>query len=166
MAVVYAAERVSAITCPPSADLSPCFCTEFFSPGQASLYCVSQNLDDAKMGQILDAYLAAGASVSPLEVMYLDRNQLTRVPTQISLFPNVFYVNLDYNNIRQVASGSFNFRPQIPPIRLFLGYNQLTSIEAGAFQGLLNKFFLICYLVKLEIYRNLWKGFLRLSLHE
>jgi len=128
--------RTQAITCPPSTDLSPCYCTDLFTPGQASLYCVSQNIDDAKMGQILDNYLAAGEGVSPLEVLYLDRNQLTHVPNQIASFPQVFYINLENNDIRTIASGSFNFSAQIPPIRLFLGYNQLISIEAGAFQGI------------------------------
>ena len=124
-----------AITCPPSADLSPCYCTEFFTPNKASLWCVNLNLDDAKMGEILDNYLAAGDSVSPLEVLYLDSNQLTRVPNQIARFPSVFYVNLEKNRISSIASGSFNFGAEIPPIRLFLGYNKLLSIEAGAFQG-------------------------------
>jgi hypothetical protein len=64
MLLVLFVVRTQAITCPQSADLSSCYCTNIFTLGQASPYCVSQNKDYAKMGQILNNYLTAGEGQS------------------------------------------------------------------------------------------------------
>jgi len=98
----------------------------------SSLLCAGFDLDDIRVSQILNAFFSLGID-APITSLSLDSNQLTRVPDQISLFSKLEYLNLNYNLITTVTTGSLNIAV---PFELELQYNPtLTIIEAGAFQG-------------------------------
>ena len=63
-------------------------------------------------------------------------NRLTRVPSQLNKFERLSYVDLSYNNIRNLSSGVFNFSAK--SINLFINNNKIRSIEPDAFQGYYN----------------------------
>lgn len=119
------------IVCPLVADYTPCDCITYFGD-TLLLDCYNKNLDDTKTSRILNAFLQDG--ISPLGAVRLWANQLTRVPDQIKLFPKLSYADFLNNPITSIQSNSFNFNARLE--NLNLGYNRLTSIEPGAFQGL------------------------------
>lgn len=119
------------IVCPKPDDYFPCKCLDY-NDGTAYLFCDRQNMQDAKISQILQAYLAT-ANVSPLSFLQLQYNQLSRVPAEIHLFPALNYVNLEYNNIENVQTGAFNFTALL--YQLHLSSNPLLAIQTDAFQG-------------------------------
>ena len=123
------------IVCPKPEDYFPCRCVDY---GSASVYlfCDRQNMRDDKISQILQAYLAT-PGVSPLSFLQLQYNQLSRVPQEIHLFPQLNYVNLEYNNIENVQTAAFNFTATL--YQLYLSSNPLVTIEPDAFAGSLQQ---------------------------
>ena len=122
------------IVCPPEADFAPCTCTEVngADTGLIRLYCYNQNLDDAKINNILNSFFRPG--VSPISDLVLSLNGLTRVPDQISLMPQLVDVDMDRNRIRSILTASFNFNTVLLG-DLELDNNQLETIEPNAFLG-------------------------------
>lgn len=86
------------------------------------------------MGYILDAFLTT-SNVSPVSLLNLFGNSLTRVPPQLSRFTHLNEVSLAHNNITFLQSGGFEFAT--PLGWLFLHNNQITTIEEGALTGYL-----------------------------
>ena len=124
------------VICPPAETYSPCTCYEYSNiPDTIYLYCGEKNLDDLKVSQILDAFLTT-PGVSTLGNLCLIGNRLTRVPSQVHLFPQLDYVWLNDNNISSsIQSGAFTFNKETPVRNLDLQFNQLITIAPGAFQG-------------------------------
>lgn len=60
-----------------------------------------------------------------------------KVPDEIRKFNHLVIVDLQFNQIRLVESGTFKFPDKVeePFNRIDLGYNQIARFEAGAFQG-------------------------------
>ena len=127
----------SAVVCPPAEAYSPCKCVEtafvreIYKPGTIYLQCYERNLSDSRLSDILDAFLTT-PGVSPVGKLGLSFNQLTKVPKQIKLLPQVVAVDLKGNNISSIESGAFNFTTlQF----LEMQKSQVVNIAPGAFQG-------------------------------
>jgi len=127
----------SAVVCPPAEAYSPCKCVEtafvreIYKPGTIYLQCYERNLSDLRLSDILDAFLTT-PGVSPVGKLGLSFNQLTKVPKQIKLLPQVVAVDLKGNNISSIESGAFNFTTlQF----LEMQKSQVVNIAPGAFQG-------------------------------
>ena len=125
------------VVCPPEAAYAPCGCSEYSEkPDTIYLNCYNRNLGDSKMSDILDAFLTT-PGISPVGLLDLMSNRLTRVPTQMKFFNQLDYVYLNNNDITSIESGAFNFPDAANPILdLDLQNNQLTTIAPGAFKGL------------------------------
>ena len=80
------------------------------------------------------AKLAASTSADSLEVLYLDANSLTRIPSRIgSSFLKLKNIYLSWNNISHIPSTSLTFA--YPLDALHLNSNQMKTIESSAFVG-------------------------------
>ena len=125
----------AATVCPPANAISPCACSQW-TPTTTYLNCQSRILTDSQASAILDAYLRT-PNVSPVGVLQLSNNLLTRVPDQMKSFTQLEYAFLYNNFFTTIESGSFNAPADAPyPLAgLSLGANQLTTIEPGAFKG-------------------------------
>lgn len=137
LSVVVIGNVESAVVCPAAAEsYSPCTCYEYGNqPGTIYLYCGEKNLDDSRVSEILDVFLTT-PGVSTLGNLCLSTNQLTRVPDQVRLFPQLDFVWLNDNKINtSIRSGAFKFNKDTPVKNLDLQRSQLTSIAPGAFQG-------------------------------
>lgn len=129
--------------CPLAAYYSPCSCSAYNTDNYTDallLDCYNKNLDDTKASSILTAFLQPG--VSPLAAVRFWANQLTRVPDQIKQFPLLSYADFLNNLIGSIPSSSFNF-DAVKLNNLNLGFNRLTNIDAGAFQGIIKSKYLI-----------------------
>ena len=97
-----------------------------------ALSCARNLLGDVRISEILEAFLNT-PSISPVSVMHLNSNLLTRIPPQLPKFTQLSTISLDRNFILSFPSNAFNFTR--PPKYLWLNNNRLNGIEAGAFQG-------------------------------
>lgn len=71
--------------CPSDELITPCECKENENIlGTLHLVCADKKLDDSKIDQILDTFLKT-PGVSPLTLVSLKSNQLTRVPQKLPL---------------------------------------------------------------------------------
>ena len=124
---------VSVLNKPNPIDIAPCVCLDGNGTDRLTLYldCNNKNLDDTKLSLILNYFLAPG--ISPLGALILSQNQLTKIPDQIKQFDKLNYVDLDQNKMQSVASGAITFTKLQNSISL--GFNQLSTISPGAFQG-------------------------------
>ena len=121
---------MTALVCPSTT--SPCVCIEYLVD-TIYLNCGSASLSDTQASTVLNAYLTAG--ISPLGYIYMANNQLTKVPDQVQQFPRLVGVELPGNKIATLPSSStFNMNAKFA--RISLPMNNLTSIAAGAFQGI------------------------------
>ena len=142
-----------------------CFWSDNYPNYETELYCIfpHQQLNDAYISNVLNQFL--NPNVAPLTRLTLPGVGLTYIPTQIcnqldslsyidlavneiSLVPdNAFSkcsklttIILQTNKIRSVGINSFNFNNNgvlyNPCSELNLGFNQITNIAPGAFQGI------------------------------
>ena len=118
--------------CPPAVNLLPCLCTGS-GEGKGDLQCGGTNLNDDTASQILHQFNNPQL-LTFLYKVYMDDNQLTIVPNQIPLFPQLNSVRFGSNQITIVESGAFNFSATL--FELHLQNNLITTIETGAFQGI------------------------------
>ena len=72
------------IVCPPEKAILPCQCQELIARETIYLECYSTNLNDTRMGEIIDAFLS-DPDVSPITLLSLGNNSLTRVPDRLPL---------------------------------------------------------------------------------
>ena len=82
----------------------------------------------------------------------LENNQLTRIPSEIPLFPKLYELGLSVGNrITTVPSASLSFTAQVA--YLFLNSIAINVIQPGAFQGekIFSLFFKIVANLKLLI---------------
>jgi len=123
----------STIICPAFEIYSPCTCTERpISPDTIEIDCVYRFLSDSRMNEIMDALLTT-PGISPVSILFLSNNLLTRVPDQIRFFPRLTTANLDYNKLTSIDNGAFNFTTKLSYLNIF--GNQIATIAPGAFQG-------------------------------
>lgn len=130
------------VVCPPPDAYVPCTCGEYSNNSDLIfLDCADKKLNDWQASQILDAFLST-PGLSPLGRLDLYSNQLTHVPIQIRLLPQLEEIRLFFNAITSVESGAFNFVKDTtstvnPPVIVYLelSINQLVTIAPGAFKG-------------------------------
>jgi len=106
--------------------------------GTLILECSRCNLTDSEVSDILDAFLST-PGVSPLLILNLSGNQLTRVPSQMQLFTELVVIEFQNNAIPSIESGTFNSNDD--NWSLYLDSNQLTTIAPSAFRGWLSQLF-------------------------
>ncbi len=126
---------VAEVRCPTPVRILPCQCSEdpFGGNETSQLRCYRRNLEDQTISDILDVFLTTPL-LSPLTRLDAFRKRLTKIPEQLPRFPRLDSVQLHENDIHHISSGAFNFRADM--FILNLRYNQLTTIEPGAFQGI------------------------------
>ena len=96
----------SSLICPDAQIIAPCKCERSRVDYETtSLFCEGLNLDDAKASRILDSFLRT-PNVSPLSMVVLSKNQLTRVPDQLRLFNRLRSVDLSKNYIKSIEPDS------------------------------------------------------------
>ena len=96
----------------------------------------SNGISDEKADEIL-AKLVAWNSADSLQKLDLERNSLTRIPSQVmgSAFSKLKYLDLAYNKISHLPSSSLTFAS--PSVEyLYLHENDIKTIESGAFRGI------------------------------
>lgn len=125
----------SEIICPPAVLYEPCECNPDTGNVTILLYCSYMDLTDERTSDILDAFLAP--DVSPVSRMEFADNLLTRIPSQLPLFHQLNWVFFNRNKLGNgtILSGSFNFTAQTKYLNLY--NTSISSIEPGAFQGLI-----------------------------
>ena len=122
--------------CPPSTSISPCTCTTaYMMNGITSLYvnCYNtfQNITDSQLSNALDVFLSP-QYISPVVQIMAMQNQLTHVPSQISKFKSLTFLDLSYNQITNISplSGlSFPFNASY--VSIMLMNNKITNIPSG-----------------------------------
>ena len=125
--------------CPPPETYAPCYCgPTTMEYGTLILECSRCNLTDSEVSDILDAFLST-PGVSPLLILNLSGNQLTRVPSQMQLFTELVVIEFQNNAIPSIESGTFNSNDD--NWSLYLDSNQLTTIAPSAFRGWLSQLF-------------------------
>ena len=132
------------IVCPPEKAILPCQCQELIARETIYLECYSTNLNDTRMGEIIDAFLS-NPDVSPITLLSLGNNSLTRVPDRLPLMSELEHVSLANNKIRSISAGTFNFTRTLQYIGL--NDNQLVYIEPGAFLGIYSTNFIMNHLL-------------------
>ena len=97
------------------------------------LGCDNETLGDKRISQILKVFLNSNTSSpgSQLTSVHLEYAQLNHIPDELTQFNSLEKVYLSGNNIRSIDSGVFNFRSTLK--RLDLSWNGLSRIEPGAF---------------------------------
>ena len=102
--------ELSSSFCPSPEHYTPCGCLNG-SDGKAFLFCYGRTLNDARMSQILNAFISSspnGVSTSLGAVNLLGNRLLTRIPEQFKLFDQLKWVSLDKNNISSIKPGIFD----------------------------------------------------------
>ena len=146
--------------CPPEEELFLCKChNDFYDDTVLVLDCDSKNLDDRTVSIILTTFLN-DETVGPLRTLWLEYNQLTKIPDDISLFTQLREIFLYRNNIETVIFGSLSFSATEKNVGLGI---KIKTIEPGAFVGLFYLIYQIisCFLLfnVISIYRQLWERF-------
>ena len=118
--------------CPSSQLIEPCQCGFYGEIDRSNLFCTGRKLNDTEMSRILDIFLSH-PNVSALGKLSLGSSRLTQVPKQIPRFPQIDHVDLDFNQIKSIQSGAFNFTKKL--VKLTLRGNSMRIIDSNAFQG-------------------------------
>ena len=119
--------------CPAPSKIEPCNCSNH--KGRETLHFNCDHKFWVETSEILDSFLA---DVGPegLGCLSLAGNRLNKLP-DILMDQTQFYkldcIQLQFNNIRTLSAGSFNFKANLNYLNL--EGNQLAAIEPGAFQG-------------------------------
>ena len=140
-------EMLSSNSSRPTSDMiSPCKCIDPASSSKQTalnsnngllITCKDQLLGDVNVSQVLNFFLVAMGSDQLVGELILSNTSLSRVPDEIRLFSNLNYVDLRYNQITFIPSGSIKFpADQVnAPGKIDLSFNRIKSMERGAFQG-------------------------------
>ena len=118
----------------PSADVyQPCDCT-IVGETQVALICDNKNLNDAAISLILRNYIVAAGFDSPLALLSLSNNQLTKIPYEIVFLSNLNGLWMIQNQITTLTDGTFDSAAKLKYFSL--AENQITSIESAAFPSI------------------------------
>ena len=121
------------INCPDSSLVSPCVCGDNGDGLTVSLNCFARNVNDAKVSDILDAFLAPSSRANPIGYLNLGYNPITAIPSQVTSLRELHTVGMGSTDVSIIKTNAFNFRREANLIdfRLCL----INKIESGAFQG-------------------------------
>ena len=97
-------------------------------------------LDDEAANRILDWVVKS--SNATLTTIYLDKNHLTKIPSQIPEIKMLNFLDISSNQIVSVLSGALSFTA--PVTRISLKDNNISTIQPYSFQGI-NTIFQIFY---------------------
>ena len=128
------ANTADPFVCPPKETIVPCGCG--FNNNYKGIYldCDAMQLGDENVSDILDVFLST-SGLTPLAIVYFYRNNLTRVPHQLKLFPALQGINLEVNKFTTIEKNTFKYQVSSESFSISLGYNQVTTIAPGAFRG-------------------------------
>ena len=139
--------------CPDSSLISPCICSDNSDGVTTALNCFGRNVNDDRVNDILDVFLAPTSRASPLGNINLATNFLTKVPSQIPSFRLLQNANLAFNSITSIGNKAFSFSAaaDLLDLRSDSRLTQINSIEVGAFLGIINqnRFPIECCIIKL-----------------
>ena len=145
------------MVCPPAAVLGECTCNEaWFDPTGITVICENKGLNKGSVDEVLQALLEP--FISTTITFAASKNNLTKVPADLSKLSEHAYIYLEDNQITSIPSGAFksilgfvsidlrkNLISSIEPgafnypnalySKLNLSYNKLTTIPAGVFEG-------------------------------
>ena len=125
-------------TCPTPASINPCTCSQYYKyssepiSNRIVIDCNKKNLTDSQMGIILNSVLLT-SGVSPVIKIVAGYNRLTKIPTQISKFSALSFVDFTLNQITSIPPKAFHFLSSTSVI-IDLSFNKITSISFGAFK--------------------------------
>ena len=121
------------INCPDSSLVSPCVCGDNGDGLTVSLNCFARNVNDAKVSDILDAFLAPSSRANPIGYLNLANNPITAIPSQVISLKELYTVGMGRTDVSIIKTNAFNFRREANLIdfRPCL----INKIESGAFQG-------------------------------
>jgi Leucine-rich repeat (LRR) protein len=122
--------------CPPLEVYSPCKCFDnAYDDGALLLDCDYTAMNDQRISEILNAFLS-DQTINPLRALRVENNQLTKIPDEIKLLPELQELYLYNNDIQIITADSLTFNAPEKIIGLGLS---VTTVEPGAFAGLLLK---------------------------
>lgn len=134
---------VANFTCPNFTSISPCICSQYYPVydipinNTISVNCGGRNLTDQQFSKILNVFLLPFPEISPLFQVIAPKNQLTKIPEQISKFPSLIDVDFSYNKITEIpcVDGKPFIRNFLTngSIKINLNENLITRIPSGAF---------------------------------
>ena len=119
--------------CPDSSIVSPCICSDNNDGLTTQLNCFGRNVNDAKLSDILDFFLAPTSRANPLGYVNLGANPLTQVPYQLPYFRELRTIGLGSNSITDIKHKAFSYNRLCDLLDLRI--NSINTIAAGAFQG-------------------------------
>lgn len=119
--------------CPDSSVVSPCVCSDNNDGLTTQLNCFGRNVNDQKMSDILDYFLAPTTRANPLGYVNLGANPLTQVPYQLPYFRELRTIGLGSNSITNIKTKAFSYNRLCDLLDLRI--NSINTIAAGAFQG-------------------------------
>ena len=144
-----------------SIQIKPCVCKDVVRKGNILqgvwLYCTNTNLDDDRISRILTAFLSSEVNRNYTRRIDLDHNQLTKIPSEIYQFKQLQKVLISYNKIKSIGPRQLNLNTfsttglpsafygiQTPGTRrltrfIYLNYNQISEITAGALEGIMKQ---------------------------
>ena len=121
------------------------------------LYCDNMNLEDDQMSRILTAFLSSEVNRNYTRRIDLDDNLLTKIPSEIYQFKQLQKVWMTNNKIKSIGPRQLNLNTfsttglpsafygnQTPGTRrltrfIYLSYNQISEITAGALEGIMKQ---------------------------
>ncbi len=92
----------------------------------------ANGFDDNGIFRFLD-WLVRSPSNYTMNTMYLDSNQLVKVPAAISSFVGLSALDMSYNKIEELGTGDLWLTA--PVVRLYVSGNQISKIAPRSIQG-------------------------------
>lgn len=120
--------------CPNPTSISPCTC-DGADGISIVVNCDDQNIKDSQISRILNAFLVPG--LSPVAFMSLKYNQLTKVPKEVSKFPDLLYIDFSNNKIANIPynTGEPFIKNRLTNGMIWISFagNQIQTIPSGVF---------------------------------
>jgi len=114
------------VVCPTAADLGGCTCQEAWSDESGlDIDCREVKLNDATVGGLLKALLETG--VSPAVTFDASKNNLTKVPVNLSKLSELTYIDMNDNQITSIPVGAFQ-SSSTKNVGIYLSNNRISSI--------------------------------------
>ena len=115
--------------CPAAADISPCTCGfTASSTTTVTITCSNQNLNDDAVSAILKKIFPW----SPIDTMNFYNNSLTKIPSGLSQYSQLFLLSFSSNSITSIGSNDLSGLTA-PVMYINLGANQISTIADNAF---------------------------------
>ena len=115
--------------CPAAADISPCTCGfTASSTTTVTITCSNQNLKDDAVSAILKKIFPW----SPIDTMNFYNNSLTKIPSGLSQYSQLFLLSFSSNSITSIGSNDLSGLTAAVKV-IDLTANQITTIADNAF---------------------------------